>query len=147
MNIAIINNGQVVNVGDYRALFPQTSFPASGPGDEFLENNNAVRVTAWLPHDAQTSKLQSCAPYIQDGIVYTVEVVAITADDIAARNQSLAAEVRKRRNDLLASSDWTQTLDSPVDQRSEWQTYRQELRDIPQQTGFPTNVIWPSEPV
>jgi len=56
-----------------------------------------------------------------------------------------AQEVRSKRNRLLSASDWTQLLDSPVDQ-SAWATYRQALRDIPEQVGFPTNVTWPTEP-
>jgi len=56
-----------------------------------------------------------------------------------------AQEVRSKRNRLLSASDWTQLSDSPVDQ-SAWATYRQALRDIPKQAGFPTNVTWPTEP-
>jgi hypothetical protein len=57
----------------------------------------------------------------------------------------LAEEIRSQRNDLLAASDWTQVADAPVDQ-SAWATYRQALRDIPQQSGFPNNVTWPEGP-
>ena len=57
----------------------------------------------------------------------------------------LAAEVRAQRNSLLAASDWTQVLDAPVNQ-SAWAEYRQHLRDITAQPGFPANVIWPSKP-
>lgn len=56
------------------------------------------------------------------------------------------AIVRSQRNDLLAASDWTQVADAPVDKAS-WADYRQALRDIPQQAGFPENVIWPEQPV
>ena len=53
--------------------------------------------------------------------------------------------VRFRRNDLLADTDWTQVLDAPVDQAA-WATYRQALRDIPQQAGFPADITWPAKP-
>ena len=56
-----------------------------------------------------------------------------------------AEEVRAERDRLLAESDWTQVADAPVVQL-EWATYRQALRDIPQQAGFPENVTWPEEP-
>jgi hypothetical protein len=56
-----------------------------------------------------------------------------------------AEEVRESRDQLLAESDWTQVADAPVVQL-EWATYRQALRDIPQQAGFPENVTWPEEP-
>ena len=56
-----------------------------------------------------------------------------------------AEQVRAERDRLLAESDWTQVADAPVDQAA-WATYRQALRDIPQQAGFPENVTWPEEP-
>lgn len=56
-----------------------------------------------------------------------------------------ADQVRAKRNALLTASDWTQVADAPVDQEA-WATYRQELRDIPQQEGFPVDINWPAEP-
>jgi uncharacterized protein YbjT (DUF2867 family) len=56
-----------------------------------------------------------------------------------------AEEVRAERDRLLAASDWTQVLDAPVD-RAAWAEYRQSLRDVPQQEGFPTDVAWPVKP-
>jgi len=56
-----------------------------------------------------------------------------------------ADQVRAERDALLAASDWTQVADAPVDQAA-WATYRQALRDVPSQIGFPENVEWPSEP-
>lgn len=57
----------------------------------------------------------------------------------------LATQVRDRRKGLLAASDWTQLPDAPVD-KAAWATYRQALRDITKQEGFPTNVNWPESP-
>lgn len=56
--------------------------------------------------------------------------------------------VKRRRNELLENSDWTQLLDSPLstEVRSAWATYRQQLRDIPQQNVEPENVVWPTQP-
>lgn len=58
---------------------------------------------------------------------------------------SLANEARTKRNALLTASDWTQVADAPVDQAA-WATYRQELRDIPEQPDFPAKVVWPAKP-
>lgn len=66
------------------------------------------------------------------------EVVALPDED-AARN------ARAVRDAEIATSDWTQVLDAPVD-RAVWATYRQALRDIPQQPGFPHNIVWPVAP-
>lgn len=145
MNIALVDNGQVIAVGDYRALFPQTSFPPSGPSDEFLAENNAKKVNVWLPYDQMTEKLAACPPYIDGDWVYTVEVVPLTPEEIAARTEAQAASVRAQRDQLLLACDWTQLADSPVDPLP-WRTYRQELRDLPQQPGFPWSVTWPTPP-
>lgn len=54
-------------------------------------------------------------------------------------------QVRAKRDLLLSQSDWTQVADAPVDKIA-WATYRQELRDISAQTGFPWAVVWPTQP-
>lgn len=56
-----------------------------------------------------------------------------------------AAEVRSDRNRRLAESDWTQVADAPVDQAA-WAVYRQALRDVTAQAGFPWDVEWPAKP-
>jgi len=64
--------------------------------------------------------------------------------DERAREQQ-ANEVRTQRDALLAQCDWTQVADAPVDAQT-WADYRQALRDIPQQSGFPEDVTWPIKP-
>ena len=72
-----------------------------------------------------------------------------TADDIAARltiaNTQQAAAVRADRNGRLAATDWTQIADSTADKPA-WAAYRQALRDVPAQAGFPQSVTWPEQP-
>lgn len=72
-------------------------------------------------------------------------VEALTPEEILSRNESQAAQVRSERNAKLAASDWTQLSDAPVD-KTAWATYRQALRDITAQEGFPMTVNWPAEP-
>jgi hypothetical protein len=52
--------------------------------------------------------------------------------------------VRRRRNELLLASDWTQLTDSPTD-KATWAVYRQNLRDITAQVD-PFNLVWPIKP-
>ena len=54
-----------------------------------------------------------------------------------------------RRRVELQDSDWTQTVDNPMDstKKAQWAVYRQALRDVPQQTGFPENINWPTKPL
>ena len=53
------------------------------------------------------------------------------------------AEVRAERDELLAASDHMALADRITDS---WRTYRQTLRDVPAQAGFPNSITWPSEP-
>jgi hypothetical protein len=72
-----------------------------------------------------------------------------TADDIAAYQASKDAQqaksVRATRGEKLADSDWTQVADAPVD-KAVWATYRQALRDVTAQSGFPWTITWPDAP-
>jgi hypothetical protein len=56
-----------------------------------------------------------------------------------------AEQIRAERDALLATSDWTQVADAPVDQAA-WAVYRQALRDVTAQAGFPDAVVWPVKP-
>ena len=148
MNIAIVNTeGQIVKSGDYRAIFPNTSFRATGPSDEFLAENGAMRVDGWKPHNEDTEKLVPCAPYVENDRVYVVRVEPITQADTDSKNQLKADEVRTERNQKLAESDWTQLPDAKTTVNAEtWASYRQQLRNITEQPGFPWNVEWPVRP-
>jgi len=55
-------------------------------------------------------------------------------------------EVRYQRERLLTQSDWTQLPDIPQAVKDKWQPYRQALRDITSQPGFPENIQWPEPP-
>jgi len=59
-----------------------------------------------------------------------------------------ASDARTTRDGLIASCDWTQMPDAPLTaaQRAAWVTYRQSLRDVPAQAGFPTAINWPIKP-
>lgn len=59
-----------------------------------------------------------------------------------------ATNVRCKRNELLADCDWVvvKSLETSTPVPQDWAAYRQALRDIPQQAGFPHNVTWPTEP-
>lgn len=59
-----------------------------------------------------------------------------------------ASSARAQRDKLLAATDWAVLPDSPLDESSKTslKTYRQALRDVPQQEGFPNNISWPNMP-
>lgn len=58
------------------------------------------------------------------------------------------AQVRADRDRRLAATDWVvlRAIDSGVPTDAAWTAYRQALRDVPEQPGFPTAITWPQEP-
>ena len=66
----------------------------------------------------------------------------------AGANDRKAAEIRAERNAKIAACDWRviKSLESNQLQDFAWASYRQALRDVPIQPGFPGNVVWPVEP-
>jgi hypothetical protein len=80
----------------------------------------------------------------------TVEGVTTTAAEHevaykAMKDAEQATSVRNQRTQLLKDCDWTQIADSTAD-KAVWATYRQALRDITAQSGFPWTIIWPESP-
>ena len=106
--------------------------------------DDAGRIRSWASHGEAPAGLH--AAEIPDGInpmgfgYINGELVALPQDP-----DDLAREARARRAALLAASDWTQVADAPVSS-SAWAVYRQALRDIPEQPGFPDNINWPAKP-
>ncbi len=147
MEIRLRDAGVVVTDSEFRALHPSTSFPPQLT--EELLNSFEADVIFEGPQP-QTTRYQFAARQgviqMSDGKWYR-NYVAIDMPDEAktALNEQQAASVRDQRNRLLAESDWTQLADAPVDDLA-WATYRQGLRDIPSQPGFPWDVDWPVKP-
>jgi hypothetical protein len=83
------------------------------------------------------------------GPIFTDNEIQTAAEQEAAykaiRDAAQGDNIRSTRNQMLSESDWTQLEDSPVD-KAAWATYRQALRDVPAQEGFPWTVQWPEKP-
>ena len=69
---------------------------------------------------------------------------ALEAEWAAGENDRLAADARAERNAKLAETDWTASSD--VTMSDAMRTYRQALRDVPAQEGFPSDITWPTKP-
>jgi hypothetical protein len=63
-----------------------------------------------------------------------------------ANTELMEALARTQRDRLLAECDWTQMPDVALEQKSAWAAYRQALRDVPGQAGFPEEIDWPDPP-
>jgi hypothetical protein len=79
--------------------------------------------------------------------IFSLETNELTIEEEGPLPPPMSAEdIRAARNQLLAQCDWTQLPDATVD-KDAWLVYRQALRDITEQTGFPETVEWPQKPL
>ena len=136
---------QDLQVADHTSFFPNTSFGENGVTLDFIREQGYYQVTVWLDHDPKTQKLSPTTPYLIGDMCYTVIVENKTTDELQADLFNQAARARIERNYLLAQSDWTQISDSTAN-KTEWATYRQALRDLTNQEGFPISITWPRNP-
>jgi hypothetical protein len=97
--------------------------------------------------DPLTHRIEhSSGPLLVDGKwMLTKTVVAKTQEQMDADAAGKSAQIRQERNAKLSETDWTQVADAPVDQAA-WAAYRQALRDVTAQAGFPWSVEWPTQP-
>ena len=140
----IYKDGQVAH---YKTIFSNVSFPASGPSDAFLAENNAYKVSVFRDHDRATQKLVPCEPVVENGFAYVVAVANKTEEEIAADVASKAAQMRAARDRALEASDWRviRAVETGVAFDADWAAYRQALRDLPNAEGWP-NVSLPHDP-
>lgn len=146
-----VTNGQIdqypYTVGDLRRDNPNTSFPKVIPDGVLADFGGfPVGYDAAPAYDPMTHRLEhSSVPVLKDGAwMLTKTVVALTAEQIAAREAAKAASIRLERDRKLAETDWMALSD--VTMSAEMATYRQALRDITAQEGFPHSVNWPTKP-
>jgi hypothetical protein len=104
---------------------------------------------------AELSERNGAASYVVSSDVIDISRARLINGELVSVEPTVPLEiqaviVRDRRNALLTASDWTDTLSAKTRLGdalyNAWQDYRQILRDIPQQAGFPTNVAWPEPP-
>ena len=79
------------------------------------------------------------------------KVVDGKAVEIEKTEDEIAGITKTLRNAKLSASDWTQLSDASLsdDKKAEWKTYRQALRSLPEQSGFPwvaDGMTWPTKP-
>ena len=156
-----ITNDQPVEfpytIGQFRRDNPYTSFPKQIP-DTMLKRHNVQPVI-------EMSK-PAYDPLVQDLVMDEMphkEVIRVEVDEETQEERTIygnlwligysvvnkseaeaAAAIRNKRDSLLAETDWMALSDNTLTEA--WATYRQQLRDISDQEGFPYSVIWPTKP-
>ena len=153
MEIRNRETGAVTTISQFKASYPNTSFPKTITND-ILDSYgydpvlNGAAATVPAPYGVST----------RDGVEeingqwftrFVAGPIFTDADDEASYrariDDDVAERVRTERNKKLADTDWTQLADSSADATA-WGTYRQALRDLPSTDGFPHNITWPTSP-
>lgn len=157
-------SGALIDEAQFKKNHPNTSFPPVITEDIF--NDFGYDIVAEGVKPAISSRYQSVIrdgvelvngvwtkKYIigpvyedytgQDGVFHSA--AEQEAEYRAGIDAQQASNVRRLRDSELKGTDWTQIQDVPMDQAA-WAAYRQELRDIPNQDGFPWEIMWPVDP-
>ena len=126
--------GQILRVVNTNEIDSQV-----GQGESFIEGE-FDDVSYYIENDAAVQIPPQPSQY---------SVFDFTTKQWVLNPDLASSDVLTARNKLLFSTDWTQIPNNPLtsEKQAEWATYRQELRDIPQQSGYPYNVVWPVAPV
>lgn len=83
-----------------------------------------------------------------DKVIWTLTKRAKTEEELQKQTDERAALERNLRDRLLSMSDWVviKSVEVEVPELDSWKVYRQALRDVPEQAGFPWNIDWPQTP-
>ena len=135
-------------IHDIRYRLSDISLPANFTSADLPEG--FVEVHSTLPPQYGTFERAE-----QSSPVFSVEnsrweqgwsVISLSSSEITTLTNITSEQIRAERNSRLLGSDWTQVEDAPVN-KVNWAAYRQALRDLTTQVGFPFNIDWPIKPV
>jgi hypothetical protein len=151
------STGEVKSQGEVRSLYPNTSFPSQWSvelveelGLDPVFETPAPTVTCYQTayKDGVEQVAGKWVWKWSIGPVFTDNEEATAAEQQAAYVAKIDADaakaVRSTRDAKLAETDWTALSD--VTMLPEMAAYRQALRDVPSQAGFPYDITWPSKP-
>ena len=132
---------QQLKIDEYNVSFP------TDLTSEILEGFGVYSVQQTpMPND-YTKNIVEGTPTLVDGTYTQVwNQTDATQEEIDVKIQNQWEQIRVARNEILTQCDWTILPDSPVSSSiEEWKTYRQQLRDITNQSN-PFEVVWPTQP-
>lgn len=148
MKYAYVENGQVK---DIRQSLPNVW---SNISNFNTLDDNTVKGFGWLPYtfiEGQTGDdyiiLASNFEILENEVIEHQITRLKTDEEKEQDKQNMWKIVREERNKKLSECDWTQLADSPLSnqKQTEWQIYRQSLRDITTQLN-PFSIEWPTPP-
>lgn len=156
--------GEIKSQGEWRRSHPNTSFPRVWSQEtlDFLNIDAILASPKPTPDQYQTVRLNGAVKDNNNNWVENWEVVDMFSDYTdengnvvtkaqqqqsyqASLDAAAATNVRAQRDRLIAETDWWASSDLTM--TAEQTAYRQALRDITSQAGFPHNVAWPEKPL
>jgi hypothetical protein len=147
MYLRIINNeiNYPYSLQKLREDNPNTSFPSEMTESLMMELDISEVRTTPKPND-YTKNISEGTPILVEGVYYQNWVQSdATESEINDRIENKWIEIRDLRQQLLSECDWTQLSDIPSETKDLWTAYRQNLRDITNQSN-PYNIVWPVKP-
>ena len=141
------STGEIKSQGEVRSMYPNTSFPSQWT-PALVEELGLDPV-----FESPTPTTTRYQVAFKDGVeqdsqgrwLWKWSVSEMSDEAKAAKDAEQEKAVRSDRDKRLSDTDWTQVADAPVD-KAVWATYRQALRDVPAQAGFPYDITWPEKP-
>lgn len=132
---------------NFRQAFPNIDLPRLIAASDVEQHGYGLYDFDNQPELGKYQKAVEVAPKRNEFGIWkqTWQVVEKDAAEKAAEDEAKAEVARNERTRLLFLSDWTQLNDAPVNQQA-WANYRQQLRDITAQPGFPWDINWPVAP-
>jgi hypothetical protein len=142
--------GHAVVEDNLRVLFPHHVFPKLITPADVEPFGFGIYEFTQIPPDRYPNKIIETTPVLREnGIWYQAwSEVEMTAEEQEVATTQEANQMRTQRNFRLMQSDWSQLPDAKItaEKKTEWVTYRQALRDITDQAGFPWTITWPTQP-
>lgn len=143
------STGEVKSQGEVRSLYPNTSFPKTW-SPELVEELGLDPVFE-TPTPATTvyqTAFKNGVEQVAGKWVWKWSISEMDDEAKAAKDAETAKNVRTTRDRLLAEGDWMviKAAETGIPLAADWATYRQALRNVPSQAGFPHNVTWPAKP-
>tara|TARA_B100001059_G_scaffold168300_2_gene168085 strand:+ start:545 stop:1027 length:483 start_codon:yes stop_codon:yes gene_type:complete len=129
-------------------LFPSTSFALPLTPDDVEPFGYGIYEFSDKPEPGMHQNVVEVTPAqdVDSGVwIQQWSFTEQTDEEKAASDAHHARTIRTERTGKLMNCDYTQLLDSPVDS-DQWKEYRQALRDLTDQSGFPWDITWPVSP-
>lgn len=125
---------------------PDTSFPESLSTERLADFGVYSVIPSEAPSVDYTKNVKEVLPIFKDNKwIQAWKIENASESEKTERLDMAWSELRYNRNMLLSNSDWTQLDDTSVN-KTAWASYRQDLRNLPQNTTDPFNPIWPQKP-